>query len=216
MGSNPTLSASMNSFHRAERESLAPKDARLEEARGVVDSFATIGRDEKGVETRVAVDPQLREILALLLALGMHPEQSCWGHPERASGRNLIGCTPEITLTGQLPDREYTSAEAEAAGAEADEDARRLETWLREFYQQRSARPDARIVVDHYEGMPDLTLRSNVTKRDMLEKNEEERRQCIEAVRKEWEDFEVFLKRTIMTAGGLLPAEARPGQGAGI
>lgn len=184
----------MSPLNTPERQSSISKDIRLEEMRRIVDSFVTIHRNEEGAEMRVAVDPQLRETLALLLVLGMRPDQSCFGHPERASKDNLVSLTPEITMTGQLPDREYTLEEVEAAGAEADEQAKRLQLLLEGFYQNRPVcRDDARIIVDHHDGMPDLKLRSNIERDNLLGYSEEERRQCIETARREWKDFEAYL-----------------------
>ena len=176
-------------FQEKKVRQIAQKLFDLEKAHATVDEFATDYEDERG---RVPVDAELHETLAALVIMGMHPDQSCWGHPEKAAD-GFTALTPNIHLTGGLPDREYANEEVDAACEAAERNAHTLNNNLFEFYMSRLVRPEAKIVVDYLAGMPAFYLRSEIARAELAAKSPVERDRIIEAARKEWRDFEKFL-----------------------
>lgn len=174
---------------------LSEKERVLEQKRREVGLFVTIYENPDGdPERRVGVDPELRETLTLLLALGMHPDQSCWGHPERLAKDKYVSLTPSISFTGGLPDREYTDEDVAAASLKAREQAAELKGMLEKFYQQRKVPLEAKIILDYIEDMPAFTLRSEIDREVLVERAVRARMDSVEASRLEWRDFETFLK----------------------
>jgi len=176
-------------------ENLSAKGILLEQKRKEVDSFVTIDELPGGTERRRGVDPELREMLALILALGMHPDQSCWGHPEKFSQNDNIKLTPEIHLTGGLPDHEYTDEEVERASLKAKKQVTELRELLTEFYRDRKTLDEAKIIVDYIDDMPAFKICSAAGRETLAAHAPSWRSNCIEASRKEWRDFEAFLKK---------------------
>src|SRR3989339_351707 len=187
-------------FREKKVRQIAQKLLALEKAHATVDEFATDYEDERG---RVPVDAELHETLAALVIMGMHPDQSCWGHPEKAAD-GFTALTPNIHLTGGLPDREYTNEEVAAACEAAERNAQTLNNNLFEFYMRRSVRPEAKIVVDYLDGMPAFHLRSEIERAELAAKSPVERDRIIEAARKEWRGFWKVFGETVLKGEGVV------------
>jgi len=185
-------------FHEKDVRRMAEAILRMEKARKEVDDMVTIEEDESGREAkRVPVDQELHETLAMFLAKGLHPDQSCWGHPEKLAENDYTNLTPYISFTGGLPDREYTDEEVERACEEAARHVEVLENLLAKFYKNRPVDADVRIIVDYIDGMPGFYLRSAVEREALVGEGEDDRMRIIKAARAEWRDFEKFMKENI-------------------
>lgn len=164
---------------------------RLVDAYKEVDSFVSIITDGEKNVLRKKIDPELRDLLATLLAFGLNTDQSCWGHPDDVNTDPL----PYISFSGLFPDnREYTYQETEWAVKDVDDFEKKLKNWLNEFYQSRVVDSRTRIIVSREEGMPGLVLETS-GRENFSDNSKKEQREIVEIARREWQDFANFLRK---------------------
>lgn len=172
------------------------REARWQRAAETVDSWYTVKQTERG-EVKVGVDPEMRDILVALIALGLNTESSCWGHETDADNDEHINPSlmPYITVAGHLPDREYLPDEVASAAREAAEYHVTVSQLLEEFYRSRPVIDErVKIKTRYFEGVPSFRIFS-VAEPDVDEDDDREVRQLLPVIHREWADFSNFLKQ---------------------
>jgi len=175
-------------------ENKSKKQAELAAAKDIVDGFFTI-KKVNGREIHIGVDKELKKLLQILIAMGINTESSCWGHLSDHNGlHENPSLMPNVVISGNLPDREYTYDDIEKAAKEADAFELTLNKLLKEFYRERALSDErAKIVVDRFEGMPSFKLRS-ATDNEIRNLPTKTKLLISELSHKEWRDFSLFLE----------------------
>lgn len=102
------------------------REKTLQEMLIAIQKLVTVYEYEDGSKETVGIDPELRETIAIFLAIGLYTDQSCWGHPEQKHQKRYINLVPYISFSGfpfRLSDYDLkNNPEIEAADEEEDDE----------------------------------------------------------------------------------------------
>ncbi len=153
---------------------------------------------EKGKE-HVGIDAELKEPVGVFLAMGMHTEASCWGHPERRDDPNALQAEknflPYIDFSGYEPtdgqDENgravgYTDGQVDAACERMRIDAGKLNALLDEFYASKEG--ERMIILNYIDDLPGARL-VTAHKDELEEASREAQDEAIKNARRDWSGF---------------------------
>ncbi len=191
------------------REAQSVKECRLNGMRKVVEGLVTDYQDERGI---IGIDEELKEGIAVLLAMDFQTESCCWGHPEKVDIEEISEedriysankTMPRINFSGYHPSDGYdaddnpigyTKEQVESASKKAERDAEKIRGLINGFYQKYIF--DKHLIKCDYKDRFELPIFSLVARvpEDFFIMTEANRSDYIEKTREQWAKFLEYLR----------------------